>query len=356
MDLDRAKNRLQDGYCLWVGAGVTKQLWPGAPQWGELTKKLEALAELGDDCSLQYPERLGRCSDKLGSDLFRKHLRKIYYTDLCEALLRRAAQSLEDGDGIPPESRKVAALGQLANPIVSFNIEPFSSTLLARSAGPARIIPFINPQTQRIAFREFVKTFQRIVYHPHGLSTVDCIMTEKDYENLDGTLAFELAVHTAFGNHLAIVGMSLQDEYLRKQIQKFRSQIDSITWFNSQFGDLEIWARCNQVEMVWVEWSKFWDAWSAADVPEKDLMIACCRVVDAAAEELSGGRAYRMAQLISDDFLRNKMLEYSTRIGEPGELRLVDGQAPSDICRRFRELLRSKNIRIPAALNHPHGV
>jgi len=108
--------------------------------------------------------------------------------------------------------------------------------------------------------------------------------------------------------------------------------------------------------MVWVEWSKFWDAWSAADVPEKDLMIACCRVVDAAAEELSGGRAYRMAQLISDDFLRNKMLEYSTRIGEPGELRLVDGQAPSDICRRFRELLRSKNIRIPAALNHPHGV
>src|SRR5271165_198616 len=356
MDLDRAKNRLQDGYCLWVGAGVTKQLWPGAPQWGELTKKLEALAELADDCSLQYPERLGRCSDKLGSDLFRRHLRKIYYTDLCEALLKRVAQSLEDGDGIPPESRKVAALGQLANPIVSFNIEPLSSTLLARSAGPARIIPFIKPQTQRIEFREFVKTFQRIVYHPHGLSTVDSIMTEKDYENLDGTLAFELAVHTAFGNHLAIVGMSLQDEYLRKQIHQFRSQIDSITWFNSQFGDLEIWARCNQVEMVWVEWSKFWEAWSTADVPEKDLMIACCRVVDAAAKELSGGSAYQMAQPVSDDFLRNKMLEDSARIGEPGELRLVDGQAPSDICRRFRELLRAKDIRIPMALHYLRDV
>jgi hypothetical protein len=125
MDLDRAKDGLQDGYCLWVGAGVTKQLWPGAPQWGELTKKLEALAELADDCSLQYPQRLGRCSEKLGSDLFRRHLRKIYYTDLCEALLKRVAQALEDGDGIPPESRKVAALGQLANPIVSFNIEHF---------------------------------------------------------------------------------------------------------------------------------------------------------------------------------------------------------------------------------------
>ena len=87
------------------------------------------------------------------------------------------------------------------------------------------------------------------MYHPHGLSTADCIMTEKDYENLDGTLAFELAVHTAFGNHLAIVGMSLQDEYLRKQIHKFRSQIDSITWFNSQFGDLEIWANGNLIEL-----------------------------------------------------------------------------------------------------------
>jgi hypothetical protein len=89
MYLDRAKNRLQDGYCLWVGAGVTKQLWPGAPQWGELTKKLEALAELADDCSLQYPERLGRCSDKLGSDMFRKHLRE----DLLHRSLRGSAET-----------------------------------------------------------------------------------------------------------------------------------------------------------------------------------------------------------------------------------------------------------------------
>jgi len=85
-------------------------------------------------------------------------------------------------------------------------------------------------------------------------------------------------------------------------------------------------------------------------------MIACCRVVDAAAKELSGGTAYLMAQPVSDDLIRNKMLEYSARIGEPGELRLVDGQAPSDICRRFRELLQAKNIRIPMALRYPGDV
>ena len=132
MDLDRAKVKLADGYCLWVGAGVTKQLWPGALQWDELTKKLEGLAELAEGQSAHYPERLQSCSVKLGADVFRKHLRKIYYTDLCEAMLRRAAQSLKDENGIAPELRQVAALGLVANPIVSFNIEPFSSTLLAR--------------------------------------------------------------------------------------------------------------------------------------------------------------------------------------------------------------------------------
>jgi hypothetical protein len=153
-------------------------------------------------------------------------------------MLRQSAQSLSDGDGIPSEFRQVAAFGQLANPIVSFNIEPFSSTLLARPAGPARIVPFIQPETRRIDFTESAKTFQRIVYHQHGLSTADCIMTEEDYKTLNGTLALQLAAHAAFGNNLAIVGMSLQDEYLRKQISEFRNQINSIVWLNSQFGNL----------------------------------------------------------------------------------------------------------------------
>jgi hypothetical protein len=259
MNLDQAEAKLHDGYCLWVGAGVTKQLWQGALQWDELTKNMEARAGLAKGRSSQFPERLQSCADKLGPDVFRRHLRKIYYTDLCEAMLRRAAQSINDQDGIPPEVRKLAALGQLTNPIVSFNIEPFSSTLLARSAGPARIIPFIKPESPRIESKEISKTFQRIVYHPHGLSTVDSIMTLEEYKTLNGTLAFQLSAHAAFRNNLAIVGMSLQDEYLRSQISEFRNEINSIVWFNSQFDDLERWAMCNRVEMVQVKWSEFWE-------------------------------------------------------------------------------------------------
>lgn len=356
MNLGRAKAKLDDGYCLWIGAGVTKQLWHGALQWDELTNNIEVCAGLAEGRSSQFPERLQRCADKLGPDVFRRHLRKIYYTDLCEAMLRRAAQSMNGEDVIPPEVCKIAALGQLANPIVSFNIEPFSSTLLARPAGPARIIPFIKPQTPRVEFTEFGKSFQRIVYHPHGLSTADCIMTSDDYKTLDGTLAFQLAAHAAFGNNLAIVGMSLQDEYLRKQIYEFRNQIHSIFWFNSQFGGLETWAMCNSVEMVEAEWGDFWEHWGKMQIPEQGLMIAWYRVVLEAADELSGGTAYQIAQSISDDpWLREATLAESARIGEPGQLRLVDGQYPQEILRKFRGLLQSKAIRIPSSMHRPRG-
>jgi SIR2-like domain len=356
MDLDRAINKLKDGYCLWVGAGVTKQLWQSAPQWDELTKNLEDLAQLPARPAGEYADRLQRCADKLGPSVFRKHLRKIYYTDLYEALLQRTAQWLKAGDAPPTELRKIAALGQLANPIVSFNVEAFSSTLLARPGGPVRTIPFIKPQTPRSEFRELTKAFQRIVYHPHGLSTVDCIMTEEEYKTLNGTLAFRLAAHAAFGNHLAIVGMSLQDKYLRDQITEFRSQIESIIWFNSSFGGLEVWANCTRVEMVQVQWSEFWAHWNAADVLEEGLMNAWCRVVDEAADELSGGRVYQMAQSITDDFGSKQTFEDSARIGESGQPRLVDGQEPSNILVQLTKLLQARNILPPASMKRFRGV
>ena len=321
-----------------------------------MTKDLEDLARLPARPASEYPDRLQRCADELGSSVFRKHLRQIYYTDLCEALLQRTAQWLKDGDAAPPELRKIAALGQLANPIVSFNIEGFSSTLLARPGGPLRTIPFIKPQTPRIELRELAKAFQRIVYHPHGLSTVDCIMTQDEYKSLNGTLAFRLAVHAAFGNHLAIVGMSLQDKYLREQITEFRNQIDSIIWFNSQFGDLAVWARCTNVEMVQVQWSEFWERWNAVNVPQEGLLIAWYRTVYEAAAELSGGRAHQMANSIPDDFFRRQTFEDSARIGESGQLRLVDGRDPSNILVQLRKLLQDRNIRPPASMERFQGV
>jgi hypothetical protein len=75
----------------------------------------------------------------LGEGVFRAYLRARYYTQLCEALLSQAATRLDAGEYVPDQVRSVAGLGQLANPIISFNIEPLPSLLLARPAGPVRL-------------------------------------------------------------------------------------------------------------------------------------------------------------------------------------------------------------------------
>jgi hypothetical protein len=105
--------------------------------------------------------------------------------------------------------------------------------------------------------------------------------------------------------------------------------------------------------MVPVKWSEFWEHWNTTHVPRDGLMIAWYRVVREAAYELSGGMTYVIANSISDDCFRNHMLLESARIGEPGEKRLVDGQSPSDIVDKFKELLESKNIPIPSSKYTP---
>lgn len=47
--LERALTALESGFCLWIGAGVTKQILADkklAPLWPELTRELEEEAGL----------------------------------------------------------------------------------------------------------------------------------------------------------------------------------------------------------------------------------------------------------------------------------------------------------------------
>jgi hypothetical protein len=64
----------------------------------------------------------------------------------------------------------------------------------------------------------------------------------------------------AFENKLAIVGMSLEDQYLREQIRSFRRQIDTIYWFTDRVSaETESWAWSNNVTLVRQPWPVFWD-------------------------------------------------------------------------------------------------
>jgi len=83
-------------------------------------------------------------------------------------------------------------------------------------------------------------------------------MTASQYKVNRETLAFRLAIHAAFGNTLVIVGMSLNDDYLRQQIEASRASLEEIYWFDSQFpGRLATWAQQHEIKMAKIDWSTF---------------------------------------------------------------------------------------------------
>jgi SIR2-like protein len=344
---------MDTGFCLWMGAGVTVQIAGSpkhAPQWPQLTSELERLCKIGGSGGT-YPERLEACAKELGDDAFHAELRHRYYTQLGMVLLERARQCLDEVDFIPHEIRQVASLGQAANPIVNFNIEPLTSILISRPAGPMRVLSYTQPHKRVLAHDEASERFRRLVYHPHGIVTGSCVMTKSQYDALGGTLAFELAVHAAFGNILAIVGMSLDDRYLREQISAFRTDLNEIFWFNSTFNDEPAeWARANNVDMLAVEWPDFWKWWfndRSHEVHEGSLCAAWYRVLNEALNEAKGGAAMDLWRSLSSvGVTKDELLQRSRELGERGTP--VQGyERFSDLLNRLTDRIQAKGFTLP---------
>lgn len=365
MDWNQAVATLEEGFCLWVGAGLTKHLAgkrATVPLWDELTMNLERVAGVVESKESDYPDRLESCKQKIGKDAFQKFLRKKYYTEFCYSLLKYAAELLEDENFIPEELQQAAALGQLANPIVSFNIEPLSSVLLGRPAGPIRVLAYLHDRNRRVFERkELFHRFQRIIYHPHGLITGTCVMTKSDYEAKNQSLAFGLAIHAAFGNSLAIVGMSLKDKYLRQHIQSFRSQIKDVLWFDSSFDDASrSWAQNHDVKLVLMPWSNFWKSWASLGVrlDETELCAAWYLTILEASHELEGGALGAFSRSFKQHLSPNKKDETLEQMveswmnageasGELGEGKLVIGMKPSEITSRISGKIAAEGIELP---------
>jgi hypothetical protein len=346
-----ARDTLESGFCLWVGAGLTKQILANkksAPLWPELTRELEEYVGLMPGTEKDYPQSLGWCFAHLrydGPSLFRAYLRKRLYTEVCLDLLKSAPKADGVSDLIPPRVREVASLGQLANPIVSFNVEPLSSVLLARPGGPIRLVPYSKRRSGDLTWREPFSSFHRIVYHPHGLITGDPVMTAADYEEKNATLAFGLAIHLAFGNNLAIVGMSLDDEFLQRQIEKGRDDIQEVLWFNSSFEENNrAWAAKAGVQLIEVPWAEFWHFWAQQHVAidEKNLHAAWWLALQLALEEVEGGHLTAFAQTLQEISPENLSgcLDLARESGELGRPIEPDLDAPS-IVRQIQNQIRA---------------
>ena len=366
MHVEDAVWKASEGYCLWVGAGLTRQLAAGhanVPLWDEITRELESAAGIRNAGQNDFPNRLDRCMKRLGRNAFRGFLRQRYYTRLCEAILVQAQQALESDDYVPAHLRAIANLGQLANPIVSFNIEPLSSLLLGRSAGPIRLMVHQPRGTPVQTWRESGNAggrFQRLVYHPHGLATVESVMTASQYRANSQTLAFALAIHASFENTLVIVGMSLDDNYLRRQIERFRASIGSIYWFNSRFSrQLSSWASKLDIHCVSAPWDAFWQVWDRlpTDLDRHQLVTAWHMAVEEAVEETEGGSlgglerslASTATRDVPDSFrqLARRLAKAGKRGGEPGTSEGNRSKTPREIELALRKRLMRERISMP---------
>lgn len=339
--LEQAFQKLKrDTFCLWVGAGVAIQLGGvencAGLAWQSIVEKLESAAGVKcPDFETDYPTRIEVCL---------RHLKRPQFqTILRETILRHLAKAIVDGQSVhksqlPGQARQLAHLGAKANPIVNFNIESLTSQAIAAPGGPWRVLPFNwgeGQSGQRQA--EQPGRFGRHVYHPHGVIdlTGRCVMAASEYRSLQDTLALQLAVHMAFGLNLAIVGMSLEDLYLRDQLERFRSQINQVFLFtDSELSEgISRWAWKNDVTVVKSPWDEFWSM-TVKEFPGPDelnlhaswltlLMSSCGSLGNPTADAIQ--RLLEMGAKLEhlDDLLAAAKLR-----GETVELRPDSGTTP----------------------------
>lgn len=302
-DLQSAFLDLETGICLWIGAGVTKylarELGGTVPDWNALTTELEGMARIAPQPQRSNPERLQACIETLGASKFRQVISRQIYGQLCALIATFAHRNRGQLATPPAVAFHLAALAWPANPIVNFNVETITSYLLARPAGPCRILPYRLRDSSRAGVFEEQETssaFFRTVYHPHGAVNYggQAVMSSSEYQAHNGSLAYLLAVTAAFENNLWIVGMSIDDTYLRKQLKMYRTQINQVRWFDSEdklkkHGN---WAKDARVTQIPVVWSEFWQIVGrelGGPVRRAGVMTAWSLVLLACIRELTEG-------------------------------------------------------------------
>jgi hypothetical protein len=185
-------------------------------------------------------------------------------------------------------------------------------------------------------------------------------MTASQYEVNRETLAFTIAIHAAFGNTLAIVGMSLNDRYLRDQIENSRTSLGDVYWFDSKFPDpLASWASQHGIETVQVDWAEFWDYWRElpVNIVSSELCSAWYLAISEATEEVEGGSLSSLLRTLSDRrgtpvpqglrSLAENMAVAGRNAGEPVRPRLVTGREPRSIELAVKRRMQDAGIPIP---------
>ncbi len=355
--------RLRDGFCLWIGAGITKHLsninrqkTEITPSWEELINELAEAGRIPYKLDgFTYSQRLGIIRRKLGYGLFQILLREKILLRLAQAIVNYVEGVDSPATIIPKEIIHLAKLGYWANPIVNFNIETITSDAIAGPGGPLLIKCFNPPlpksvQNIDVHHDRHIDRYHRCIYHPHGAIDMHgiCIITEEEYNSLHGSLAFQLAVHSAFMSHLLIVGMSLEDEYLRRQLIQFRPQIKRIFWVSTKNikKELKEWAIGNDIHVILInDWTEFWDTVDKSiKVPNYDAILRNWRIIFDYAYVISTGitSPHLNQQITNPDGSINRnsidFIQLAINQGERIEKKRLSGEETVRLLKRQSEL------------------
>lgn len=272
-------NMCNQDYCLWVGAGIGKHISSIGKYetltWPELVAKLEVTGGLTcpEEFNGDFPARIQVALRQLGRKSFQKTVRSSVFDPIVQSILQWMSENLELSLSkneliIPNQIRMLAKLATKANPIVNFNVETLSSRILASFGGNYSLKAFHPPvpgASERVGWTAGGGkdgAYSRHVIHPHGAVDLTgmCVVSEAEYKSLNGTLAMQVAVNSAFASNLLIIGMSLNDTYLKDQLSLFRGQIHDIFWVTNSVSDSDkYWSWKNNIEIMTVSsFDEFW--------------------------------------------------------------------------------------------------
>jgi len=122
---------------------------------------------------------------------------------------------------------------------------------------------------------------------------------------MQGTLALELAAHAAFGLNLVIVGMGLNDDYLREQVERFRGQIRDIFLFTDRQPESAVgeWVWRNHVRVITAPWEKFWQSVRRELPPPEEIPLRMSWLTALSEAHRSlGGRVSNLIQKLQESF------------------------------------------------------
>lgn len=265
-------------HCLWAGAGVTIQLVgpAAAPSWNALVEKLELEATLKASPRLTLPRRLTLCRKALGEVKFRQIIRAELHDKMYLRIATIALEEHSQGRSeVPTSIKTLAHLGAIGNPIVSFNIEKATAVALSRPNGSPLLKTYSKSTSHHLPHKigpERPISLARKVFLVHGcLELFDCVLTDDEYRSHEGSMAFRLATHQAYGSGLFIVGMSLQDRYLLEQIREFRRWLGDIYWVQPG-SSKESQETAEDYELTLIDPGSWKDFWKQFERPLDDKL------------------------------------------------------------------------------------